>query len=308
MYGMDYDYGAASTAASASFAALGGMMIVGVAVSVFMIVCLWKIFTKANQDGWKAIVPVYNLYILVTQISGLSIGMFILCFVPIVQIYPLIKSIIELNKKFGKGIEGAILMLVFPYVMYPILAFGKATYNSNLSDNVINANNVNNVANPTNANNAVNTSNVATNENGLNNEVVNEMNAGVGTSVVAPELSSDNLNASSMNSNNESGFNVTPNNFSGSVTPNNFSVPVGNPLPVDNNENVNQATLENQAPSAMPVETPVEDNTTPVVNVQNVEAPVSNEPVNTEATKFCPQCGTKVNASDAMCFMCGHKF
>lgn len=308
MYGMDYDYGAASTAASASFAALGGMMIFGVAVSVFMIVCLWKIFTKANQDGWKAIVPVYNLYILVTQISGLSIGMFILCFVPIVQIYPLIKSIIELNKKFGKGIEGAILMLVFPYVMYPILAFGKATYNSNLSDNVINANNVNNVANPTNANNTVNTSNAATNENGLNNGVVNEMNAGVGTSVVAPELSSDNLNAPSMNTNNESGFNVTPNNFSGSVTPNNFSVPVGNSLPVDNNENVNQATLENQAPSAMPVETPAVDNTTPVVNVQNVEAPVSKEPVNTEATKFCPQCGTKVNASDAMCFMCGHKF
>ena len=308
MYGMDYDYGAASTAASASFAALGGMMIFGVAVSVFMIVCLWKIFTKANQDGWKAIVPVYNLYILVTQISGLSIGMFILCFVPIVQIYPLIKSIIELNKKFGKGIEGAILMLVFPYVMYPILAFGKATYNSNLSDNVINANNVNNVANPTNANNTVNTSNVATNENGLNNGVVNEMNAGVGTSAAAPELSSDNLNAPSMNTNNESGFNVTPNNFSGSVTPNNFSVPVGNPLPVDNNENVNQPTLENQAPSAMPVETPAVDNTTPVVNVQNVEAPVSKEPVNTEATKFCPQCGTKVNASDAMCFMCGHKF
>lgn len=308
MYGMDYDYGAASTAASASFAALGGMMIFGVAVSVFMIVCLWKIFTKANQDGWKAIVPVYNLYILVTQISGLSIGMFILCFVPIVQIYPLIKSIIELNKKFGKGIEGAILMLVFPYVMYPILAFGKATYNSNLSDNVINANNVNNVANPTNANNTVNTSNVATNENGLNNGVVNEMNAGVGTSAVAPELSSDNLNAPSMNTNNESGFNVTPNNFSGSVTPNNFSVPVGNPLPVDNNENVKQATLENQAPSAMPVETPAVDDTTPVVNVQNVEAPVSKEPVNTEATKFCPQCGTKVNASDAMCFMCGHKF
>ena len=308
MYGMDYDYGAASTAASASFAALGGMMIFGVAVSVFMIVCLWKIFTKANQDGWKAIVPVYNLYILVTQISGLSIGMFILCFVPIVQIYPLIKSIIELNKKFGKGIEGAILMLVFPYVMYPILAFGKATYNSNLSDNVINANNVNNVANPTNANNTVNTSNAATNENDLNNGVVNEMNAGVGTSVVAPELSSDNLNAPSMNTNNESGFNVTPNNFSGSVTPNNFSVPVGNPLPVDNNENVNQPTLENQAPSAMPVETPAVDNTTPVVNVQNVEAPVSKEPVNTEATKFCPQCGTKVNASDAMCFMCGHKF
>lgn len=308
MYGMDYDYGAASTAAIASFAALGGMMVFGVAVSVFMIVCLWKIFTKANQDGWKAIVPVYNLYILVTQISGLSIGMFILCFVPIVQIYPLIKSIIELNKKFGKGIEGAILMLVFPYVMYPILAFGKATYNSNLSDNVINANNVNNVANPTNANNTVNTSNVATNENGLNNGVVNEMNAGVGTSVVAPELSSDNLNAPSMNTNNESGFNVTPNNFSGSVTPNNFSVPVGNSLPVDNNENVNQATLENQAPSAMPVETPAVDNTTPVVNAQNVEAPVSKEPVNTEATKFCPQCGTKVNASDAMCFMCGHKF
>lgn len=308
MYGMDYDYGAASTALGTSFAALGGMMIFSGAVAVFMVVCLWKIFTKANQDGWKAIVPVYNLYILVTQISGLSIGMFILCFVPIVQIYPLIKSIIELNKKFGKGIEGAILMLLFPYVMYPILAFGKATYNSNLSDSDINANNVNNVANTINANNTVNTSNVVTNENGLNNGVVNEVNAGVGTSVAAPELSSDNLNAPGMNTNNESGFNVTPNNFSGSVTPNNFSGNVGNSLPANNNENVNQPALENQAPSVMPVETPVEDNPTSVVNTQSVEAPVSNEPVNTEATKFCPQCGTKVNASDAMCFMCGHKF
>ncbi len=39
------------------------------AAMVLSIVGMWKIFTKAGEEGWKAIIPYYNLYIL-CKISG----------------------------------------------------------------------------------------------------------------------------------------------------------------------------------------------------------------------------------------------
>ena len=39
------------------------------AVIVLVIAGFWKVFVKAGQPGWAAIVPIYNLYVL-TQIVG----------------------------------------------------------------------------------------------------------------------------------------------------------------------------------------------------------------------------------------------
>lgn len=39
-------------------------MLIWLAVVVLAVIALWKIFTKAGEAGWKAIIPVYNLYIL----------------------------------------------------------------------------------------------------------------------------------------------------------------------------------------------------------------------------------------------------
>lgn len=36
----------------------------GVIWAVLVIAGLWKMFTKANEAGWKALIPVYNFYIL----------------------------------------------------------------------------------------------------------------------------------------------------------------------------------------------------------------------------------------------------
>jgi hypothetical protein len=30
---------------------------------------MWKVFTKAGQPGWAAIIPIYNIYIM-TKIAG----------------------------------------------------------------------------------------------------------------------------------------------------------------------------------------------------------------------------------------------
>ena len=53
--------------AAAAGAVLGGMFgifgVMAIAFFILMIVAMWKIFTKAGEKGWKALIPIYNLYI-----------------------------------------------------------------------------------------------------------------------------------------------------------------------------------------------------------------------------------------------------
>ena len=37
--------------------------IASIAITVFTIVCMWKVFTKAGEGGWKILIPIYNVYI-----------------------------------------------------------------------------------------------------------------------------------------------------------------------------------------------------------------------------------------------------
>lgn len=40
-----------------------GTVIISVAVFyIFVVIALWKIFTKAGIKGWKSLIPIYNLY------------------------------------------------------------------------------------------------------------------------------------------------------------------------------------------------------------------------------------------------------
>jgi len=44
--------------------------LLSIATMVLAIVGLWKIFTKAGEEGWKAIIPYYNLYVLCKIVGG----------------------------------------------------------------------------------------------------------------------------------------------------------------------------------------------------------------------------------------------
>ena len=56
-------------------AAFGGMLgifgAIGIAVLIVSIIAMWKIFEKAGEKGWKALIPIYNTYILF-KISGMK--------------------------------------------------------------------------------------------------------------------------------------------------------------------------------------------------------------------------------------------
>ena len=68
-------------------AAGGGVFgtIFGLVFAVIAIVALYKIFIKAGEPGWAAIVPLYNTYTLV-KIAGLNPLLFLLFLIPFVNL------------------------------------------------------------------------------------------------------------------------------------------------------------------------------------------------------------------------------
>jgi hypothetical protein len=99
----------------------------GLAVLVVLIASLWKIFTKAGKPGWAALIPFYNMIVLL-QIVGRPVWWFVLLLIPIVNIVFSIIVAHDTSKAFGRGIGTTLLLIFLPFIGYPMLAFGNATY------------------------------------------------------------------------------------------------------------------------------------------------------------------------------------
>ncbi len=101
--------------------------ILGLAFSVLMIVALWKIFEKAGEPGWAAIVPLYNAYTLfkITWGSGWK---FLLMLIPLVNLVICIITFIKLAKAFGKGGGFAAGLIFLGLIFMCILGFGNDEY------------------------------------------------------------------------------------------------------------------------------------------------------------------------------------
>lgn len=97
-------------------------------LAVFFIVVLWKVFTKAGQPGWAAIIPIYNTYVL-CKIAGRSGWWVVLLIIPVVDVVILLILCLDIAKAFGKsGAFGFFGLFLFSIIGYPILAFGDARY------------------------------------------------------------------------------------------------------------------------------------------------------------------------------------
>ncbi|PHQ78412.1 MAG: signal peptidase I [Phycisphaera sp.] len=98
-----------------------------IAVLVVVVMGFWKMFKKAGQPGWAAIVPIYNIYVL-CKVAGRPGWWLLLMLIPIVGIVISIMVSIDISKSFGKGTGFAIGLILLGFIFYPILGFGKAEY------------------------------------------------------------------------------------------------------------------------------------------------------------------------------------
>jgi hypothetical protein len=109
-------------------ALLGGivlfLLIVFLVLVVLPTVGMATVFAKAGQPWWAALVPVYNVYLLAEEIAEVDTLWLVLSFVGI----GLVVVNVELAKKFGKGTGYGLGLTVLPFVCYPLLGFGGATY------------------------------------------------------------------------------------------------------------------------------------------------------------------------------------
>ena len=103
----------------------GIVVIIYLAILIFQIVALWKVFVKAGQPGWAIIIPIYNIYVLL-QIAGKPGWWLLLLFIPVVNIVINALMYIEIANNFGKGIGFAIGLFLLPIIFFPILAFSDA--------------------------------------------------------------------------------------------------------------------------------------------------------------------------------------
>ena len=140
-----YDYGYGNDYTTAAYDATdasltGGIMgffaaysLAFTVVGILMIVCMWRIFTKAGKPGWASIIPIYNIIVLL-QIVELPLWYIVLFFIPFANIYAIFKIYIELAHKFGKSTGFGVASVFFSIICLPILAFSKCTYNGQAAD------------------------------------------------------------------------------------------------------------------------------------------------------------------------------
>ena len=108
-------------------AGLGAIGIIYLALIVFLIVTMWKIFTKAGKPGWASIIPIYNVFVML-DIAGKPAWWFLLFLIPFVNFIVGILVIAGIATNFGKAGGFVVGMILLPIVFYPILAFGSAQY------------------------------------------------------------------------------------------------------------------------------------------------------------------------------------
>ncbi len=119
---------------------------------ILLVVAGWKIFEKAGEKGWKALIPIYNIFVffkiidlsytlifavvifgalsgIFAKIDGMS---FLAAGCSIIGICITVATrmleIIKLARSFGKGIGYMIGFFFLPNVFTLILAFGRARY------------------------------------------------------------------------------------------------------------------------------------------------------------------------------------
>lgn len=94
---------------------------------ILLMIACWKIFTKAGEPGWTALIPFYNLYKLfkITMGNGFFV---ILCFLPIFNFLALILLGINTARAFNRPPLFALGLILLPSVFLIILGFSNAQY------------------------------------------------------------------------------------------------------------------------------------------------------------------------------------
>jgi hypothetical protein len=103
---------------------MGYLLVVGI-IMVFVIICEWRIFTKAGKPGWACLIPIYNLIVFLEIIGKPWWHMFLLL-IPFYNIYLGIKYVNLFSKSYGQGVGFTVGLLFLNIIFMAIMAFSSS--------------------------------------------------------------------------------------------------------------------------------------------------------------------------------------
>lgn len=96
-------------------------------LTLLMLASFWRVFAKAGQTGWAAIVPIYSMVVML-RIAGKPLWWLLLWFIPLVGVVICCVISVAIARNFGKGIGFGLGLVFLGFIFYPILGFGGARY------------------------------------------------------------------------------------------------------------------------------------------------------------------------------------
>lgn len=101
--------------------------IIALVIVIFYLATIWRIFEKAGESGFLAIIPIVNMFFLV-KIAGKPWWWFLLLFIPIVNFIIIFLVWHGISEKFGHGIGMTLGLLFLGFIFLPILGWGGSEY------------------------------------------------------------------------------------------------------------------------------------------------------------------------------------
>ena len=102
-----------------------GLLVLAIVIAI--IAGFWKVFEKAGKPGWAAIIPIYNIIVLL-EIAGKPLWWIILYFIPFANLVAAILVGLAIARNFGKSDGFGIGLGLLSFIFFPILGFSEAQY------------------------------------------------------------------------------------------------------------------------------------------------------------------------------------
>ncbi len=116
------------TTTSADTSVNGGLLLAWLVASYLLTVLpLWFIFKKAGQPEWAALIPIFNIYVML-KVVGRPGWWLLLFLIPFVGLIIWIIVAYDLARSFGHGAGFTIGLILLSWIFLMILAFGGSTY------------------------------------------------------------------------------------------------------------------------------------------------------------------------------------
>lgn len=102
----------------------GIVLVMFFAMWLLLIISQWKLFKKAGYSGWKCLIPIYNLYIIM-KIGRPETRVYHLLFflIPIFNIFYALLVSYRFGKAFTDSDAVGILYVLFPMITGAVMAF-----------------------------------------------------------------------------------------------------------------------------------------------------------------------------------------